>query len=105
MDNDILSTIFAAIDEVNGQSAGGVKIEKKLETPLLARGSGLDSLEFVNLIVAIEGQLEARMGLSVVLVDEDSVALQEHPFRTVGSLASYVETVIARQGSTGQSPN
>lgn len=102
MRDDILSVIFAAIDEVNEQSAGGFQIQKDLETPLLARGSGLDSLAFVNLIVAIEGQLETRMGLSVVLVDEDSMSLQEAPFRTVGSLASYVEAVVARQSAATQ---
>jgi acyl carrier protein len=102
MRDDILSIIFAAIDEVNEQSAGGSKIQKSVDTPLLARGSGIDSLVFVNLIVAIEGQLETSMGLSVVLVDEDSMSLQEAPFRTVGSLASYVETVVARQSATAQ---
>jgi acyl carrier protein len=97
VNDDIVAIIYAAIDEVNGQSIGGLKIQKNLETQLLAKGSGLDSLAFVNLIVAIEGQLETRLGLSVVLVDEDSMSLQENPFRTVGSLASYVEAVLARQ--------
>jgi acyl carrier protein len=97
MRDDILATIYAAIDELNSQSIGGAKIQKSAETPLLAKGAGLDSLAFVNLIVAVEGQLETTMGLSVVLVDEDSMSLQEHPFRTVGSLASYVEAVVARQ--------
>jgi acyl carrier protein len=97
VNDDIVAIIYAAIDEVNGQSIGGLKIQKNLETQLLAKGSGLDSLAFVNLIVAIEGQLETRLGLSVVLVDEDSMSLQENPFRTVGSLTSYVEAVLARQ--------
>jgi hypothetical protein len=43
--------------------------------------------------------LETSLGLSVVLVDEDSMSLQENPFRTVGSLASYVEAVLARQSA------
>ena len=97
MRDDILATIYAAIDELNGQSMEGAKIEKSMETPLLTKGSQLDSLAFVNLIVAIEGQLETTMGLSVVLVDEDSMSLHESPFRTVGSLASYVEAVVARE--------
>jgi acyl carrier protein len=59
----------------------------------------LDSLAFVNLIVAVEGQLETSLGLSIVLVDEYSMSLQENPFRTVGSLASYVEAVVAKQSA------
>ena len=100
MNEDIVAIIYAAIDEVNSQSNGELKIQKNLETQLLAKGSGLDSLAFVNLIVAVEGQLETNLGLFVVLVDEDSMSLQQNPFRTVGSFASYVEAVIARQSAT-----
>ena len=100
MNEDIVAIIYAAIDEVNSQSIGELKIQKNLETQLLAKGSGLDSLAFVNLIVAVEGQLETSLGLFVVLVDEDSMSLQQNPFSTVGSLASYVEAVIARQSAT-----
>jgi acyl carrier protein len=100
VNGDIVAIIYAAIDEVNSQSMGELKIQKNLETQLLAKGSGLDSLAFVNLIVAVEGQLETSLGLFVVLVDEDSMSLQQNPFRTVGSLASYVEAVIARQSAT-----
>ena len=99
MRDDMLAIIYAAIDELNGQSIDGSKIQKSVETQLLAKGSGLDSLAFVNLIVAVEGQLETSLGLSVVLVDEDSMSLQENPFRTVGSLASYVEAVVASQSA------
>lgn len=100
MRDDILAVIYSAIDEVNRQSVEGSQIEKSLDTPLLAKGSGLDSLTFVNLIVAVEGQLETTMGRSIVLVDEDSMALQEHPFRTIGSLAGYVEAVVVRQSAS-----
>ena len=99
MNEDIVAIIYAAIDEVNSQSNGELKIQKNLETQLLAKGSGLDSLAFVNLIVAVEGQLETSLGLSIVLVDEDSMSLQQNPFRTVGSLASYVEAVVAKQSA------
>jgi acyl carrier protein len=100
MRDDVMAVIYAAIDELNSQSLQGSKIQKDLETPLLAKGSGLDSLAFVNLIVAVEGQLETSMGMSVVLVDEESMSLQEAPFRTVGSLAKYVESVVARHSAT-----
>jgi D-alanine--poly(phosphoribitol) ligase subunit 2 len=99
MRDDILAIIYAAIDELNGQSIKGLKIQKTVETQLFEKGSGLDSLAFVNLIVAVEGQLETSLGLSVVLVNEDSMSLQENPFRTVGSLANYVEAVVAKQSA------
>ncbi len=97
MHQDILGLVYSAIDDVNAQSADGTTIEKKPETRLLGGSSGLDSLTFVNLIVALEEQIQNRLGQSVVLVDEGSMALQEHPFRTVGSLADYVEKILAKQ--------
>jgi acyl carrier protein len=89
--------VYSAIDEVNAQSAGEALIAKTPDARLLGGERGLDSLTFVNLVVAIEEQIQNELGKSVVLVDEDSMALQEHPFRTVGTLADYVGKVIAKQ--------
>ena len=97
MREDILELVYAAIDEVTAQSAAGAPVEKTPEAPLLGSDMGVDSLTFVNLIVAIEEQIHKTLGKSVVLVDEDSMALQGHPFRTVGTLATYVERVIGKQ--------
>ncbi len=97
MRENILGLVYAAIDDVNGQSVNGVSLEKNPDARLLSGDRGVDSLTFVNLVVAIEEQIQNRMGQSVVLVDEDSMALQEHPFRTIGSLAGYIEKVLAKQ--------
>jgi D-alanine--poly(phosphoribitol) ligase subunit 2 len=94
---DILEFVYAAIDEVNAQSANGTAIVKTPETRLLGSANGVDSLTFVNLVVAIEEQIQDKLGQSVVLVDEDSMALQEHPFRTIGTLAEYVEKLVNKQ--------
>ena len=94
---DILALVQAAIDEVNAQGADGVLVRKEPDAPLLGSDDGVDSLTFVNLVVAIEEQIQKTLNKSVVLVDEDSLVLQDHPFRTVGTLANYVETVIANQ--------
>ena len=95
MREDILALVYAGIDEVNAQSAEGVPIAKTQDAPLLGGDKGVDSLTFVNLVVAIEEQIQSSLGKSVVLVDEHSMALQEHPFRTVGTLANYVEKILA----------
>ena len=97
MSEDVLDLVYAAIDEVNGQSDHGIVIEKKPESRLLGGDKGVDSLTFVNLVVALEELIHQKLGISVVLVDEDTVSVQEHPFRTVQTLAAYVETVLAKQ--------
>ena len=97
MREEILTLVYNAIDEVNAQSADGEPVEKNTDTDLLGGAKGIDSVTFVNLIVAIEEQIQSSMGRSVGLVDEDGMALEERPFRTVGTLATYVEKVVSRQ--------
>ena len=96
MREDIVSLVYAAIDEVNAQSMDGGPVEKSLDTPLLGSDEGMDSLTFVNLIVAIEEQIQTRLGKAVVLVDETSMSRQDQPFRTVGTLARYVEDLVGQ---------
>jgi acyl carrier protein len=92
---EILRLVYAAIDEVNALTVNGLPVEKSPETALLGGDQGMDSLTFVNLIVALEEQIQTHLGQSVVLVDENSMSLQEQPFRTVGTLAKYVESLVA----------
>jgi acyl carrier protein len=94
---EILELVYKAIDEVNAHTTDGALIEKGPDVPLLGSDKGVDSLTFVNLVVAIEEQIHKTLKKSVVLVDEDSMMLQEHPFRTVGTLATYVEKVASKQ--------
>jgi len=93
---DILEIVYAALDEADAQSLEGVPVKKSPDAPLLGSDQGVDSLTIVNLVVAIEELIQNKFGKTVVLVDEDSMALQEHPFRTVGTLAAYVEKVIKK---------
>jgi acyl carrier protein len=94
--DDIVRLVYAAIDEVNAQSVNGNPVEKRLDTALLGGDAGMDSLTFVNLIVALEEQIQSSLGRSVVLVDENSMSLQDQPFRTVGTLVQYVEKLVSR---------
>lgn len=94
MPEDILEIVYAALDDADAHSLDGSPVKKSPDAPLLGSDHGVDSLTIVNLVVAIEDQVQIKLGKTVVLVDEDSMALQEHPFRTVGTLAAYVEKVI-----------
>jgi acyl carrier protein len=95
LEQDMLDVVYAAIDEVNAQSNNGAILPKSPDARLLGGEHGVDSLTFVNLIVAVEEQIQSRLGKSVVLVNEDSMALRDHPFRTVGSLARYASEMVA----------
>lgn len=89
--------VYSALEESDAHSLGGLPVEKSTTAPLLGSDAGVDSLTIVNLVVALEEQIQKKTGKVIILVDEDSLALQEHPFRTVGTLAAYVEKLIQRQ--------
>ena len=83
-----LDIICAAIDELNAQIADegpdARLIEKAEATRLFGSDDGMDSLQLVNLIVAIENHIQDATGQSVVLMDESTMGLDNNPFETVG---------------------
>lgn len=89
-----LEVIYASIDVVNSQSDIGSKIKKSSSTKLLGMGSDVDSLMFVNLIVAIEELLYDDGGKVVTLVTEDAMTDEDTPFESVAKLASYIDKLL-----------
>jgi len=87
--------VFSAIDTVNAQSDDDFTINKAPETTLLGDGSELDSLLFVNLVVAVEEAIHDSTGELITLVTEDTMNLESNPFETVKSLAQYIDTQIS----------
>jgi hypothetical protein len=86
-----LELIYAAVDEVNGQLPPNARLTKGPETALLGEGAVLDSLAFVNLLVAVEGEVERAGGPPLGLLDEIGKAEEANsPLRTLGALASHV---------------
>jgi acyl carrier protein len=89
----ILNLIYAAIDEVNPMLPPDRQIEKTPETQLFGRGSRLDSLGLVNLVVATEARL-GESGVAVALADERAMSQKQSPFRTVGTLCDYIAALV-----------
>ncbi|MHA1598178.1 MAG: acyl carrier protein [Alphaproteobacteria bacterium] len=89
-----LDIIYTAIDELNAQS-DDAPIAKDPDTRLFGADGGIDSLALVNLVVALEQNIEDKLGKTVVLVHEDVMAMENNPFNTVASLADYLDGVLA----------
>jgi D-alanine--poly(phosphoribitol) ligase subunit 2 len=95
----ILNLIYAAIDEVNPTLPPDRRVDKSPETQLFGRGSRLDSLGLVNLVVATEARL-AESGLAVALADERAMSQKQSPFRTVETLCDYIALTL-QEGELG----
>ena len=65
------------------------------KTVLLGNGGALDSAGLVFLIVEIEEMVKNEFGVDIVIVDEKAFSGRS-PFRTVASLASYLEECVEK---------
>jgi hypothetical protein len=85
-----LQLIYAAVDEINGQLPANARLAKSPDTVLLGDASMLDSLAFINLLVAIEDRVGRTGGAPVGLLDQVSKGDAATPLRTLGSMAAFV---------------
>ncbi len=91
---DALSLVYDAIDQVNQIRPPEKQVLKGRETQLFGRDAVLDSLGLVTLIVALEERTEEAAGVPIVLADERALSTKPSPFRTVGSLADYLDQLL-----------
>jgi acyl carrier protein len=94
MNERILESLYAAIDDVNRERPSDRLLAKAPDTALYGSSSDLDSLGLVNFIVAAEQRIDEGFGRSLVLADDRALAQDPSPFRSVGALADYVEVLL-----------
>ena len=87
---ELRDAVFGAIDELNGQRAPGERLVKSVETALTGEAGPLDSLAFVNFVVALEQRLDTVFGTPVSLLDDEQLDPTASQFRTVQSLIDYL---------------
>ena len=63
-------------------------------TYLIGPRSIVDSLSLVSLIVDVEQRLREEQGVSLSIADERAMSQEHSPFRSVGTLAGYVEQLV-----------
>lgn len=86
--------VLEAVEELNLQLDEGQQLEISPDTQLFGRGSKLDSLGLVNLIVLVEEKVADEFGTAVTIADERAMSQKSSPFRTVHSLAEYLSTLV-----------
>lgn len=94
MQKKITDLIFETIDKFNNEYSDEIQLEKSFHTALLGQGSKLDSLGLINFIVAVEQNVEDKFDITITLADERAMSQEISPFRTVGSLACYIEMIL-----------
>jgi acyl carrier protein len=92
---NIVATIYSAVDWINGELPPDRQLIKAPETRLLGSQSILDSLHLVSLIVTIEREVEDAFGVALTLADERALSMNASPFRSIQSLADYIALRMA----------
>ena len=97
MKEKIQQSIYNSIDSLNAQLPNGGHIEKSNNTALFGSGSKLDSLDLINLVVAVEQNIEDEFDVTITLADERAMSQETSPFRTVGTLTDYIEMLLGEK--------
>ena len=90
----ILDLIFDTIKKFNNEYSEEIHLEISPNTVLLGHGSKLDSLGLINLIVAVEQNVQDKFDITITLADERAMSQEVSPFKTVSSLADYIEMIL-----------
>ena len=90
--NQIEKIVYQAIDRVNEVQLDENAVTKEPATILLGQGAVLDSMGFINFIVALEEELAATTGLSLNLVEELNAPNSTAPKET--TVSEFVEFVF-----------
>ena len=87
---EILQLIYSCIDDVNLMLAEDASLNKNLDAIIVGEGGVLDSLSLINLLVAIEEELNLLLKVQFFLLDEELLGDSEGPYQTVGHLYHWI---------------
>ena len=65
-----------------------------VDTNLYGNSGILDSMGLVSMIVAVEQDVEDEFDVQITIANAKAMSQKNSPFKTVGSLATYVEGLI-----------
>ena len=94
----VVDAINSAVDDLNEILGADERLGKSPDEALIGKDAKLDSLGLVNLIVLVEEKIQQKFDVGITLVDERAMSQSKSPFRTLGSLAEFVEEQLNEHG-------
>jgi len=92
IEDQIIQSIYDAIVEINQSLGTGQRLATTPDTVLLGNGR-LDSLQLLNLTLAVESNIEKRLKQSVSVIDAALLGDEQSPV-TVSDLAGRIESQL-----------
>lgn len=98
----ITQIIYGAIDEVNRTMTPERALQKSLDTVIIGKSGRLDSLEFVNFIVALEENINSLVGKQVSVFD--IMTVDGDSLWTVAALVRCIARLLNGAGAINNMP-
>ena len=95
--NILEDIIYPAMNDLKAGAPELDALPLSLDTTLLGSGALLDSLALVTLVVSIEERLADTTGFTIALANERALSRRASPFRTVATLAAYIQELLDEQ--------
>lgn len=95
----IQSTILDAMESINLAREPDEQLEIGPEAPIFGPDSRLDSLGLVSLLIDIEDAF-ADQEIEISLSDERAMSQKQSPYRSVPTLATYIQTQLHDRSKT-----
>ena len=89
-DSRVVALVLRAVAELNQMLPDASRLHEDTSCPLVQPHGPLDSLGVINLLVAVEDQVEAEFGQRPNLTEIGATSADSSPLSTVGSLAKFV---------------
>ena len=94
MKEKIIKLIYQTVDELNEQLPQEQQLGQSTKTVLFGKDGRLDSLGLVSFLVTIEQNIEDEFDVSITIADERAMSQKHSPFRTIGTLTTYVNMIL-----------
>ena len=94
MNDRIKLVIMNSSEEVNRQLENEHQLEKYTNTVLFGEDGKLDSLGLIDLVIAVEQNIEDEFDVTITLADERAMSQETSPFKTIGTLTDYIEMIL-----------
>lgn len=90
MKEQLLTIIEQSFAEINETREQDKHIPFSENAALYGPSSLLDSVDLVNLLLAIEERIEDEMDITFTIASEKALSLKHSPFKSVSSLCTYL---------------
>jgi len=90
----ITNVILASISDYGEQTQNPGLKNPENNMILYGKGSPVDSIGLVSIIVNTEQQIEEQFGVNITLADEKALSQRNSPFRSVQAMAEYISSLM-----------